>query len=63
MAASLGGLMVNRTDNSAVESAVSMKVAESCRQHSTYLEAGFFAAPATRAKAATSTTAVSCSVS
>ena len=53
MAASLGGLMVNRTDNSAVESAVSMKVAESCRQHSTYLEAGFFAAPATRAKAAT----------
>ena len=53
MPASLGGLIVNRLDNSAVESAVSMKVAESCRQHLTYLEAGFFAAPATRAKAAT----------
>ena len=31
MAESLGGLMVNRPDNSAVESAVSMTVAESCR--------------------------------
>jgi len=42
MAASLGGLLVNRTGNSAVESAVSMKVAESCQRHPTYLEAGFF---------------------
>ena len=49
VAASLGGLIVNRTDNSAVESAVSVKVTENCRRHPTYLEVDVFAAPATRA--------------
>lgn len=49
LVARLGGLFVNRTDNSAVESAVSVKVAEDCRRHQTYLEVDVFAAPATRA--------------
>ncbi|MDP6078834.1 MAG: hypothetical protein QF435_02100 [Arenicellales bacterium] len=48
VAASLGGLIVTRTGNGAVESVVSMKVTESCRRHPTYLEAGFLAVPATR---------------
>ena len=35
LVARLGGLFVNRTDNSAVESAASVKVTENCRRHPT----------------------------